>query len=44
MADNFGPGPDGPAADNYNVDPRLDRGDDVIKPWRKISLTGVTKK
>lgn len=27
------PGPDGNNHDNWNQDPREDRGEDVIRPW-----------
>lgn len=43
MADNFGPGPDGPSADNYNVDPRPDRGDDRIQVYSRWHPTGLKK-
>lgn len=27
------PGPDGNNSDNWNEDPREDKGDDVVRPW-----------
>jgi hypothetical protein len=29
----YEPGPDGNNHDNWNSDPREDRGDDAIHPW-----------
>lgn len=33
MARLHDPGPDGSNHDNYNTDPREDKGDDVVRPW-----------